>query len=352
MAVASRPHPRLHEARRHAMGTDAHVLVVTGDGADPQRLLAAAWARVDELEARWSRFLPTSEVTALNAHAGTPVVVSADTVGLVERAMAAWELTGGRFDPTVGAALVAQGYDRDLAEVLRGPAPAGDPALRPAPGLAGAWCDDGLRGRPAPEAPGAEAPPRPAAGRRGRDGDRDQAAPPMGAVYLPAGVSFDPGGIGKGLAADLVVGSLLGAGAAGALVNLGGDLRAAGEPPAAEGWAVTVPDPLRPGGELARIALPHGAVATTSRLERRWRTRAGEAHHLIDPATGRPAATDTVAVTVVAAEAWWAEAFAKALFLAGPAGLADLAGHGSLHAIVVTADGRRHATAALQATLR
>ncbi len=303
----------LSQARRRAMGSDAHVLVVTDDDhIDPDGLLAAGWARIGDLESRWSRFRPDSEVSALNRHGGAPLIVSVDTFRLVQHGIAAWELTGGRFDPTVGAAVVAHGYDRDLPELLRRTAPVGD--VEPAPGLAGTWLDPGLN-----------------------------------VVTLPSGVSFDPGGIGKGLAADLVAAALLDAGAAGALVNLGGDLRAAGQPPDACGWTISLPDPLHPEGELARFALPGGAVATTSRLRRRWRTTVGEAHHLIDPATGRPADTDTVAVTVIAAHAWRAEALTKALFIAGPD---ELARRPDIHAIVVTADGRRHTTPALQATLR
>ena len=95
--------------------------------------------------------------------------------------------------------------------------------------------------------------------------------------------------------------------------------------------------------------MPEGAVATSSRLLRRWQTTAGEAHHLIDPTTGHPVQTEVVAATVVAGEAWWAEALSKAVFLAGPAGLDEIA---DLHAVVVTADGVRHTTPDLEATLR
>jgi thiamine biosynthesis lipoprotein len=112
---------------------------------------------------------------------------------------------------------------------------------------------------------------------------------------------------------------------------------------------VTVPDPIEPGRELLRLAICDGAVATSSRLRRRWITASGEAHHLIDPRTGRPADTDVVAVTVVAAEGWWAEALTKTLFLTGPAGLDET---DDLHAVIVTADGTRHSTPDLKATLR
>ena len=300
------------------MGSDAHLLVVTGAKADPAvaaRLLAGAWAHVDTLEDRWSRFRPGSEVSVLNRHGGAPVAVSADTVTLVSHALAAWDMTDGLFDPTVGTAIAALGYDRDFGEVAHGTRPA----------LAGSGAG-------------------PAPGPGGIDLD-----PAAGTVTLPPGVRFDPGSIGKGLAADLVAEALVAAGALGALVNLGGDLRAVGEPPDAGGWAVSVPDPLQAGAELARFALPHGAVATSSRLRRRWRTEAGPAHHLLDPATGRPATGATVAVSVVADRAWRAEALATALFLRGPDGLDR---YPDAPAVVVTTDGRRHASPALQATLR
>lgn len=300
------------------MGSDAQVVVVTDPDSDPAgaaALLVGAWAHIDALEGRWSRFRPDSEVSALNRRSGAPVVVSAATFGLVAHAIAAWRLTEGRFDPTVGAALVALGYDRDFTEVIRSPLPSpptGDP--EPAPGSAGIELD-----------------------------------PDRSTVTLPAGVSFDPGGIGKGLAADIVTDALLDAGALGALVNLGGDLRAAGDPPDADGWPVSLPDPLRPGHELARFSLPHGAVATSSRLRRHWSTSTGPAHHLIDPTTGRPAAGDTIAVSVVADRAWRAEALTTALFLNGPD---DLDRCSDAHALVVTADGCRHASPALEGTLR
>jgi len=297
------------ETRFRAMGSEAHIVLVDGT----PDLLAAGRASVERLERHWSRFVDDSELSGLNRHAGAPVIVSPDTLELVERCILASDLTGGRFDPTVGPALAALGYDRDFRAVVRGVAPVRDQA-EPVPGVAGI------------------------------DVDRV-----MGAVTLPLGVTLDPGGIGKGFAADLTAAALVEAGAAGALVDVGGDLSATGCPPAAEGWAVTVPDPLAPERELLRLALPGGAVATSGRLERTWRTTTGRAHHLIDPRTGRPVATDVVAVTVVAGEAWWAEALTKSLFLSGPDGLSSI---GDAHAVLITADGVRHATPGIEATLR
>jgi thiamine biosynthesis lipoprotein len=132
------------------------------------------------------------------------------------------------------------------------------------------------------------------------------------AVRLPPGVELDLGGIGKGLAADLVVAELLHRGASGACVNLGGDLRVSGVPPTDDGWVLDVA--YAPG---VLIALADGAAATSSRLERRWRRAGRDLHHLIDPRSGMPANTGIAAITVLAGRAADAELLTKAAFLAG-----------------------------------
>lgn len=302
--------PVVRQVRFRVMGTDAHLVSVGGD----DEMLSRAEQYLRDLESRWSRFIDASEINGLNRHAGRLVVVSPPTFELVAKAIAAWRQTGGQFDPTVGVALAAHGYDRTFTEVLAAALPPEVTDLGPVPGPGGIELMAAVNG-----------------------------------VLMPAGTTLDAGGIGKGLAADLTAQLLMAGGAAGALVNLGGDLRAVGRAPSLEGWSITVPDPLRPDQELLRLAIPEGAVATSSRLQRRWATTAGEAHHLIDPRTSRPARTDVVAVTVIAAEAWWAEALAKAVFLGGPASLVEI---NDLHAVVVTADGVRHATPDLEATLR
>jgi thiamine biosynthesis lipoprotein len=296
------------------MGSDAHVLVVAdSDRADG--LVAGASARIGQLEDRWSRFRDGSEISELNRRAGAPVPLSQDTLELVADAVAAAALTRGRFDPTVGAALLALGYDRDFGDVARRVArPTVADAASPAPGVSDIEIDpDGMT------------------------------------VRLPAGVCFDPGGIGKGLAADLVVRDLIDAGAVGALVNLGGDLRVEGDPGGTGGWPISLPDPLHVDRELARFSLAHGAVATSSDRRRRWQTSAGDAHHLIDPATGRPASTGIVAATVVADRAWLAEAFATALFVGGTGGWDDGV---DVHMLVVDADGTVRTSPGLEAALR
>ncbi len=275
------------------MGTSAQVVVVGGTPHDVEH----ARDRIAELERRWSRFLPDSELQRLNAGAGRAVRVSTETRQLVEAAVDAWFDTSGRFDPTVLDALEAAGYDRPFATGLDGADRAGPGG--PTPGCAGIHVDARTD-----------------------------------VVMLPQHVRLDLGGIAKGHAADLVVGELLARGAAGALVNLGGDLRVAGTGPSGDGWTVGIEHV--PGTALV---VSNGGMATSATTRRRW-TRAGVTqHHVIDPRTGRPAGFSADAVTVFAATAAAAEVTATAALLAGPDAL-EVLRDASASGIVATPDGR------------
>ncbi len=286
------------------MGSDAHLIVVGGRA----RLLDDAVARIADLEQRWSRFLPDSEVSRLNHWAGLPVAVSPDTVFLVEHAVTAWRLSGGAFDPTVLGDVMRAGYDRSFEQLN------GTPGYSPL-------------GRGADEIEiGAET------------------------VTLPPGTGFDPGGIGKGLAADLVCAEMRAAGAEGICVNLGGDVRVAGAGPDRGSWTIAV-EPPGVVGPVVRIGLADGAVATSTTLRRRWQVGGQVRHHLIDPQTGRPSDTDLTTATVVAAQAWMAEVLAKAVLLAGADHPFDIVGGTDAQALAVDRHGVVTATPGLAAYL-
>ena len=128
------------------------------------------------------------------------------------------------------------------------------------------------------------------------------------------GVRLDPGGIAKGMAADLAAASLP-AGVRYA-ISCGGDLAVGGERP----WDVAVRS-ARNETEVHRLRVRSGGIATSGIGARIWQTEDGRyAHHVIDPATGRPAWTGLVAVTAVAGNALEAEVLAKAALLSGPLG--------------------------------
>ena len=187
--------------------------------------------------------------------------------------------TGGVFDPSIRAALETLGYDRSYTPGLSSDLDAGD--VSAAPGLAGLEID--------------------------RVNHRVRVAP---------GLSLDLGGIGKGLAADIVATELVADGARSAFVCLGGDIHACGEPAEDDSWPVPLVHPVT-GEQFATHPLAGGGLVMSTTQLRTWRRGAHTIHHIIDPRTGRPTHTDVIAVAVATASAARAEALAKAAIVLG-----------------------------------
>ena len=265
------------------MGCSSYIVVHGGTPA----MLDQAEARLRELESWWSRFLPTSDITLANLANGQPVRVHPDTLAVVSRALDAWRQTGGRFDITVLPALLAHGYTHSTVTHAA-----------------------------APTIPG----------RRVGMSGMVRVDYEASTLTVPVLSAIDLGGIGKGMAADIVAEELVEAGATGALVNLGGDLAVQGVPVDDSSWFLGIEDPRNPPHHVAMLRLQAGGVATSGTTIRRWVTDAGaDAHHLIDPTLGRPTASGVVTATVLAADAATAEAFATAaMMLPGDAAMAML----------------------------
>jgi len=260
------------------MGSDVHIVVVGGTVGS----LDQAMDRIEQLESRWSRFRADSEVTMLNSNAGRPVAVSSDTQLLVDRAVEAWRMTGGSFDPTLLDELCRAGYDRSF-EMLG---------------------DDPRQHAVAPRSRAIDAP-----------GCTDIVVD-AATVTIPAGLGFDPGGIGKGLAADIVAAELIADGVGGVCINIGGDLRVLGDSPSGNGWTLAIEHP-QSSAPIALVGLSEGAVATSSVLKRTWKLGEQRYHHLIDPATGKPSESDLAVASIITGEGWKAEVLAKAALLRG-----------------------------------
>lgn len=288
------------------MGTECSVLVTAHDETQAARLLDEAFGTIAGLEQLWSRFRPDSELSAINRSAGEWLAVDPDTFALLDLSISAWRFTEGLVDPSLLDALLAAGYDRTFDELASAPAsrrsPSSDPARRIGP-------------------------------------DAIELDRSTGRVRVPAPLQLDLGGFGKGRTADLLISELRRGGAIGACVDMGGDIRTFGRRASDGPWVVGVDDPFHPGTDLAVLLLDDGAVATSSIARRRWSDGETAAHHLIDPRTGEPAATDLVSVTVVAADAFWAEVFAKSALIAGELEGGASIRNADLSGLMVTADG-------------
>lgn len=281
-----------------AMGCAVDVVIV---GGSPD-LLDLARMSIDHLERRWSRFLPASDISRLNHAAGSTVHIDPATVVLLQAMLDGWRVTAGVFDPTLLASLVSLGY----ATSWHDPS-----AITSLPH--GALLRGDLNALSI-------------------DHERN-------IVSAPQGMCLDAGGIGKGLAADLVVAELIDAGAQGASVSIGGDVAVRGAALQPDGWLIGVADPAHPDDaanveanvEVCQLMMVEGGVATSGTLRRRWHdVDGGSVHHLLDPATGRPAhhVREIVAATVIAGTAAWAEVWTKVVMVRGAAMLAVLDEHG------------------------
>jgi thiamine biosynthesis lipoprotein len=215
---------------------------------DPDALPAARQeidAELDAVDAAASRFRPDSEINALTASAGRPTQISELLADLLDAALTAARQTDGDVDPTIGAAMIALGYDRDIA-TLDHTYPVTASISVPA-----RWSMVTLEDC---------------------------------VVTVPPGILLDLGATAKAIAADRCAHRAHHVTGSGVLINLGGDIATAGPAPDG-GWQVLVHDDADEPAGL--VALPSGAaLATSSTIRRRWRRDADVVHHILDPRTG------------------------------------------------------------------
>ena len=253
----------------NAIGTTIRLVVtdITKVGA-AQAMLTDDLAALD---AACSRFRVDSELIRLEASAGHPTKVSALLAGAIRAALRGAQLTDGDLDPTLGRAMEALGYDRDFASM-----PVQGGAIRVTVRHVPQW----------------------------RQIELDETTDTL---TVPAGVRLDLGATAKAWAADRSAQRIAQALGCGVLVSLGGDIAIAGDVPP-DGWPIRVQDvtgdPLVPAeGPSGLIAIRAGGLATSSTTSRKWQQGGDLMHHILDPRTGRPAASKWRTVSVAAGSA-------------------------------------------------
>jgi len=316
-------YPHVHRHGFRAMGSEIAIWLQQADEPAARRELQRAQALFAATERWMTRFDPASELSRLNARAGEWVEVSPALWSAVNRALDLAAVTGGLFDPTLLRAVTAAGYDASFDVAWHA-------ADRP---MAASWRLDERDGAPVGRWWAVELDPA------------------RLAVRLPDGAGIDLGGIGKGLTARQVVEQLSAWGPC--LVDAGGDLTAGDGPDGAPGWPVAVAYPgAGPSGASPLNVWLAGATLATSGADYRWWTQGGaRRHHLIDPRTGQPAASDVLTATVLAADAGGAEAWATALWVAGSGEGARLAVANGLAVALFTGEERYWLSPAFQPAL-
>jgi FAD:protein FMN transferase len=271
-------------------GTTATLLVSDPGLLDDARAIADA--ELAAVDMACSRFRPDSELSQLNGSDGAVVPVSGLFAELVDAALRAARLTDGDVDPTCGQALEEIGYDRDFAVLQAAGArsPRSGPAVLGVPG----WQCVRL--------------------------DRKR-----GLAQLTNGAQLDLGATAKAWAADRCASLIAAATESGVLVSLGGDIAVAGPPPA-DGWRVRVTDDHAAGPEAPgqTVTIRSGGLATSSTTVRTWAVGGQRVHHIINPATGRPAVSCWRTVSVTAGSCVDANTASTAAIIRSEAALAWL----------------------------
>jgi len=248
------------ETTFRAMGT---TISLHGDASN----IARAGSAFDRYERRFSRFLPDSELSRMNASRAETVRLSPTMAEIMTIAADLRNRTDGLVDVGVGGAVVDWGYAGTFADIC-------DLDQAPEHALRQPWNLEATM------------------------------------LHRSPGTMIDLGGIAKGWACDRVVESGLAA-----VASAGGDLRS--KDPS------LVVDVVDGDGDIAaEVFVGVGALATSSITKRRWKVAGSAAHHVIDPRTMAPATTPIASATVVARTAAEAEAGAKAVLLKGVGGLA------------------------------
>ncbi len=262
-----------------ALGTTAHLVV--GPGGDLESIRDTVEGELGRIDRACSRFRPDAELVGLNSAGGRPTRVSALLFEAIDVALNAARVTEGAVDPTVGAAIIAAGYDRDFEAVAQDGPPVS---------------------------------PVPAPGWRAVETDA-----PSGTVRLGRGAQLDLGATAKALAADRAARLTRSVTDAGVLLSLGGDIAVAGPPPPG-GWPVALADDHRssPTGPVVRLA--GGGLATSSTSVRRWRRGGRELTHILDPLTGAPCRPVWRTVSVKAASCVDANVASTATIVLGQRG--------------------------------
>lgn len=281
-AVAALFAPRAAQAEwfheeRGIMGTRIGVELWADDRASADRHIERVMQEMHRIDALMSTYKPSSQVSIVNADAARqPVRVDADLFGLLETSLEYSRVTEGAFDITYAS--VGHLYD-----FRRGIKPS-DEAIASA---------------------------LPAVNYRHVVLDRESRT----VRFAQAGVRIDLGGIAKGWAVDQAIGLLRAAGVERAMVTAGGDTRIIGDR-FGKPWMVGIRDPREDGKVIVRIPLDDAALSTSGDYERFFEEDGMRYHHIIKPASGRPARA-VRSVTVIGPTATRTDGLSKTIFVLG-----------------------------------
>jgi thiamine biosynthesis lipoprotein len=266
----------------HAMGTNVTVWLWTADERGAAQAAEAVFDEMRRLDKEMTTWDPRSEISQINAAAGTrPVRVSDESFAVIARAVDISKRSGGVFDITVQAFKGLWKFDEDMDGTLPDPA-----EVQRRLALVN-WKEIELDAR-------------------------------KRTVFLKKpGMAITLGGIAKGYAVDKCAAILRRRGFANFMMQAGGDMYVAGKK-GAEPWTVAIRDPRGPPNSMFAVApIQDHSFSTSGDYERGFVKDGVRYHHILDTRTGQPAHASR-SVTVRARDAFTADAWSKVLFILGP----------------------------------
>jgi thiamine biosynthesis lipoprotein len=297
------------------MGTVVTITAVAPDKDVGRKAIQAGFDEIKRLERLLSTWIPESELSRVNAEAGSrPVPVSGETLDIVVRSLELARLTDGGFNIAVGPAVEAW----SVTEEQRIPS---NEELRRLKALVD-WTsiEINMEAR---------------------------------TIFLPRkGMKIDVGGIGKGYAADLAVEQMKRAGAHAGVVALSGDIKTFGVLPDTAGFPVGIKHPRKEGTVIAVIDLQDEAISTAGDYERFFEQDGVRYHHILDPQTLWPARS-CQSVTVIGKEGVLVDGLDTGIFVLGPErGMALVERLSGVEAVIIDDQGRMTVSSGLRSRLR
>jgi len=276
---ATGPAGTLQTASWRALGTECSLQFVAPDTAIANAFIGAARQWVSQFESRYSRFIPGSELSRINAAAGREwVTIDEEMSRMLDLSGSLHFMTQGVLDVTSLPLLKLWDFRAAV------PGIPSDATIAEAKKRVG-WA-------------------------------KVQRAP--GRVFLPEpGMAIDFGGWGKEFAVDAVAQIGEAHGIKALLVDFGHDLRALGLPPGKPAWHVGLENPAAPGSCWGSVAVTNRGVASSGDYVRGFTHNGRRYGHIIDPRTGWPVSNGCQQVTVIAPTCLQAGVLSTAAFVLG-----------------------------------
>ncbi len=308
MCASCAAKPKSAESQIFAMDT---VMSLTAYGKNADEALKAATGEINRLDKMLSANDADSEVSKVNASAGSFVPVSDAVLKQLAVAKEVSDRSGGAFDISIQPLVELWGFGTGKEHV-------------PADGeIAAARSKLNYKAIEASDK----------------------------SVKIPQGTEITLAAIAKGYTSQHLSDMFRSMGISSAIVSLGGNVQAVGAKPDGSKWRVAVQDPTDTTKFLGTIDIADLAAVTSGGYQRYFEENGVVYHHILDPKTGRPAESGLSSVTIVCTDGTLADALSTTLFVLGEEKAKEYwRSYGGFEAVLVTVDGRVVVTEGLKSS--